>query len=182
MPRTLVVLLDWITCRRDAMAPAFGPSARRARVRPLTRPGLVVAIASLALFSGAVLALVAADVWLAVDLPLWDAALVVSVLAVLASVLSFPDWWAPTRAQGMNRCACSGARARRASHPVDLRRAHPPRRRPRPDRRGAHLPSRPVTGGPLRGVTSRSQSEWLLAARGRDGMPRLQGQHGRPRG
>jgi hypothetical protein len=39
-----------------------------------------------------------------------------------------------------------------------------------------------VIGGPLVGGRRRSQAEWLLAARRRDSMPRVQRGHGRLRG
>jgi hypothetical protein len=159
------------------------PRAWQGRLRPPTGPNLLAAIASVALVAGLTLAVVAADLSLSADIPLWDAALVVSVLAVLGSVIRFPEWWSSAAGWGANRRVCNGARQRRASHPVDVRQARSPRARPRPDQSGGSS-ARHVTGPPIDGITHRSHAEWLLAARRRDGMPRLQRQpgHGRSRG
>ena len=152
----------------------------RGRLRPLTGPELLAAIATLALLAGVVLALAAPDVCLAGEIPLWDAALVVCVLAVLTSLLRFPEWWTWTGGWATSaRTTCSGARKRRTRHTVVLCQK---RTRQRPGRLGAR-PSVPhVPDARLAGGTHRSQAEWLLAARRRDGMPRLQRQQGRLRG
>lgn len=149
------------------------------RLRPLTGPELLAAIATLALLAGVVLALAAPDVCLAGVIPLWDAALVVCVLAVLTSLLRFPEWWTWDGGWGTSARTCSGARRRRASHIVVLCQM---RTRRRPGRPGAHRTLPHVTDARLGGGTHRSQAEWLLAARRRDSMPRLQRQQGRLRG
>ena len=155
--------------------------ARRGDLRPCTGPDLLAATATVALVAGVVLAFAAGDLYVVADIPLWDAALVLALLLVLASVLSFPDWWRWAGGWGNNGRACEGARVRRASHSVDLRRARAPRARRQPDVPGAHRPARLISDGPLASATHRSQAEWLLAQRRRDGMARLQHQHGRSR-
>jgi hypothetical protein len=158
------------------------PMAWRGSVRPLTGPDLLAVIACGAFVAGVTLVLVAADASLPTDIPLWDAAFVVCMLAVIGSVIRFPTWWTPPGARRTSRLVCAGARSRRASYTVDVRRARAPHARPRPDRAGTHVTARPVTGAPIDSVACRSHAEWLLAARRRDGMPRLQRQHGRSRG
>jgi len=157
------------------------PRAWQGRLRPPTGPSLLAAIASVAFVAGVTLGLVAANLSLPADIPLWDATLVVSVLAVLGSVIRFPEWWSSAGGWGMNCRVCNGARQRRASHPVDLRQARSPRARPHPDQSGVHPAARRVTGPLTDGVTHRSHAEWLLATRRRDSMPRLQRQHGHGR-
>lgn len=156
--------------------------AWRGRPWPFTGADLLAAIAWLAFVAGIVLALAAADLSLIGGIPLWNVALILCVLAVLASVLGFPGWWEWHGGWGLDGRACAGARARRASHPVDPHEARLPRMRPRAVRTGAHRTARPVVGGPPAGPRRRSQAEWLLASRQRGSMPRVQRQHGRQRG
>ena len=156
--------------------------AWRGRPWPFTGADLLAAIAWLAFVTGIVLALAAADLSLIDGIALWNAALILCVLAVLASVLCFPGWWAWPGGCRTSGRACAGARERRASHPVGLREAPSPRGSPRAVRTGAHRTARPVTGGRLAGPKRRSQAEWLLASRQRGSMPRLRRQHGRQRG
>jgi len=157
--------------------------AWRGRPRPLTGPDLLAAIATVALLAGVGLALAAPGLSLPGDIPLWDAALVVCVLAVLASLLCFPEWWAWAGGWGSGGRACSAARRRRANQTGVLCQARPrPRPRRRPDSPGAHRRAHRLTGRPLAGGPHRSRAAWLLAARRRDSMPRVQRQHGRLRG
>src|SRR5919112_2317249 len=93
------------------------PMAWRGRPWPLTGANLLAAIAWLAFVAGIVLALAAADLSIR-GIPLWNAALILCVLAVLASLLSFPGWWEWPGGWGTNGRVCAGARERRASHPV----------------------------------------------------------------
>lgn len=155
--------------------------AWRGQPWPSTGPDLLAAIAWLAFVAGIVLALAAADLSLIDGIPMWNAALILCVLAVLASVLCFPGWWAWPGGCRTSGRACAGARARRASHPVELREAPLPRGRPRAIRTVAHRTARPVIGG-LAGPKRRSHAEWLLDSRRRGSVPRLRRQHGRQRG
>jgi hypothetical protein len=158
------------------------PAGWRDRLRPCSGADLLAALASLSFVAGVALALVAADLSLTADIPLWNAALIVCALAILASVLCFPGWWEGASRWGASARACAGARERRASHTVDMVRARSPRARRRPDRPGAHRTAGALIGGPLAGARRRSRAEWLVAARRRDGMPRMQRGHGRQRG
>jgi len=153
--------------------------AWRGRLRPLTGPDLLATIATIALLAGVVLALAPSDLSLPGDIPLWDAALIVCVLAVLASLLCFPEWWGWAGGWGSRGRACSAARRRRANQRVMLCQA---RQRRRPDSPGAHRRAPRMTGRPLAGRPHRSRAAWLLAARRRESMPRVQRQHGRLRG
>jgi hypothetical protein len=126
------------------------PRVWRGRLRPFAGAELLVVIATIAFVAGIVLAIGAADLSLAGDVPLWDVAFVVCALAVLASVIAFPQWWAWTGGAASSRRLCAGARTRRASHTVDLRRARSPHARRRPDRPAAHRTARRASGGPLR--------------------------------
>jgi hypothetical protein len=155
------------------------PMAWRGCLRPLTGPELLAAIAMLALLAGVTLALAASEFCLAGAIPLWDAALVLCALAVLTSLLRFPEWWTWNGGWGTHARTCSGARKRRASHTVMPCQT---RTRQRPDRPGAHRGVAHATSAPLAGTTHRLRTEWLLTARRRDSMPRLQRQHGRLRG
>jgi hypothetical protein len=154
------------------------PMAWRRRLRPLSGPDLLAAIATVALLAGVGLALAASGVSLPGDIPLWDAALAVCVLAVLASLLCFPEWWSWAGGWGTKRRACSADRRRRVSQTAMPCQA---RTRRRPDLPGAHRTAPRMTGGPLAGGRHRSRAAWLLAARRRDSIPRLQRQHGRLR-
>jgi hypothetical protein len=157
------------------------PRAWRRRQPRSAGPELLARVATLAVLTGAALVLAVPHATLAAGMHVWKPPLVAGALALLASVLAFPDWWAWHGSWRPSNHVC-GARRRRANRTVDLRKARSPHARPRPEAPGAHRRARPPLGGTLATSSRHTHGEHQQLTRLRGSVPGVQRHHGRPRG